>query len=195
MKHLRIESADVILNDMGNGHGKIIISDDNWGYNFSYYWGAMGNSLEDFLCKINTDYFIGKLGPHENGPVNPKKTITNIRKALNEYLYSSYPWYKYPEFSAEIRHELRRMSSRGFDSVDDFFYRMDDFIENLNYYLIDDKYDRESIESIMKDAINSELWYYIVYEPHREKLYLEQFHKKLKKAIKNNKKLELKTEK
>ena len=44
MEHFRINSTDIILQDFNKGEGKIIISNDSFGYNFSYYWGAMGKN-------------------------------------------------------------------------------------------------------------------------------------------------------
>jgi len=48
METIRIDTTDVILRDDAPGKGKIMISDDGWGYNFSYYWGAMGSGIKEF---------------------------------------------------------------------------------------------------------------------------------------------------
>ncbi len=148
----KVDTADVILDDLGDGKGKIIISDGNWGYNFSYYWGSMGDSLTDFLCRINSSYFVGKLGPTKNGEINSKKTIRNIRKVLREEFNSHYPWYKYQEFQADLRSNLKDLEEEGFYGTDNFFHSMDRLVNNLNFYDISDKYDREEIESIMKNV-------------------------------------------
>lgn len=186
MISFKIDSADVILNDLGSGQGKIIISDSNWGYNFSYFWGAMGGTLVDFLCRINSDYFTNKLGPTEQGEINTKKTITSIRKAIREYFNSEYPWYVEKDFQQNLRDELKKLESEGFYSVDHYFNSINRFIDNLNYYSINDKFDRENIESIIQSIFN-EPWYYIVYDEHRQNVYLKEFHKKLVKELKTNK--------
>jgi superoxide dismutase len=182
----KVDTADVILDDLGDGRGKIIISDGNWGYNFSYYWGAMGDSLIDFLSRINSSYFVGKLGPTEKGEINTKKTMRNIRKAIREEFNSVYPWYTYKEFQTELRYELKNMEGDGFYSNENFSYSIERFLDNLSYYSIDDKYDRKEIESLIRDIFN-EHWYYIVYDEHRENVYLEKFHKKLVKTLKSKK--------
>jgi len=61
MDHIRVGSADVMLQDFGKGKGKIVISDDRNNYTFSHIWNAMGeNGLAEFLTKIDEDYFVGK---------------------------------------------------------------------------------------------------------------------------------------
>lgn len=183
----KIDSADVILNDLGDGHGKIIISDTEWGYNFSYYWGAMGNrSLAEFLCSINSDYFINKLGPIDKGEINTKKTITNIRKGIKEYFNSEYPWYTEMDFQKDMRDKLKDLEKEGFYGVDNYFYAINNFVDSLDYYNIGNKYERNRIEETIKLIFN-EPWYYLAYNEHRENIYLQKFHKKLVKELTKNK--------
>jgi len=87
METIRIGLTDVIFKDEGEGKGKIIVSNDDWGYNFSHYWGAMGDrNLKQFVSEINTSYFVDKLSVRRNGDLDVKKTFTNIRKRIREAL-------------------------------------------------------------------------------------------------------------
>lgn len=189
----KIDSADIILNDLGGGQGKIIIADTSWGYNFSYFWGAMGMDLIDFLIKINAGYFTGKLGPTAQGDINVRKTMASVRKGLKEYFYSEYPWYVEKEFQSELRYQLKEMEDEGFESVDHFISSINRFSDDLNYYLINDRHDRERIKKLIKDSLN-EPWYFIVHDEHRQNIYLTKLHKKLVKVLKKLKKDKIKTE-
>lgn len=193
MVTFKVDTADIILNDLGEGQGKIIISDGNWGYNFSYFWGSMGSNLIDFLIRINADYFAGKLGPHERGEINAKKTVSSIRKALKENFNNEYPWYVEKEFQANLRAELKDIEQEGFANTDHYFSLINSFTNNLNYYLIEDSYDRKNIEETIK-SIFSEPWHYIVQDEHREVVYLTKLHKKLVKELNKIKKDNIKLE-
>ena len=54
IKHLRIENTDIFLEDISEGKGKITVS-DTWEYNYSYYWGAMGGNISEFISRTNSD--------------------------------------------------------------------------------------------------------------------------------------------
>jgi len=184
----KIDNADVILSDLGEGQGKIIIADTSWGYNFSNYWGAMGMPLPDFLKKINADYFADKLGPHAEGEVNTKKTVKAIRRSLKEYFYNEYPWYKHMEFQQSLRDCLKKLEEDEILNVDHYMHSINNLVDyDLDYYLIKDEYDRKNIKDIMKSAVFSEPWYHLVYDEHRQITYLKKFHKKLVKELKKKK--------
>lgn len=182
MESFRIDYADVILQDYGDGKGKIIISDDNWGYNFSHYWGAMGkDTLVDFLLGLDEGYFSHKLGPMEiRGSVDVKRTMARVRSSIREEL----PWYKHLEFQKELRSKLQDLQRNIYDDRS-FVDLMERFADNLFYHDIDDRYEREEIESLMKSIFGCEPWNYLVYEEHREMIYLKKFLPKLKKYLKN----------
>lgn len=184
----KIDTADVILDDLGDNQGKIIIADTSWGYNFSYFWGSMGMSLNEFLCKINADYFAGKLGPHEKGEINSKKTIKNIRLALKEYFYCDYPLNTHKEFQKSLKDALAKLEEYEFFNVDNFFHSIEMLLDNdLEFYSIKDNYDRTSIKETLKDCVFAEPWQHLVYDEHKEITYLKKFHKKLIKELKKNK--------
>src|SRR5690606_27501153 len=85
--HFRIDGTDVILQDYEDGKGKIIISNDDFDYNLSYYWGSMGEgyNLSKFILKTNNSYLIGKLGERScDGPIDIKRTMTNVRRYIKD---------------------------------------------------------------------------------------------------------------
>lgn len=180
---LRIGSTDVILQDYEPGKGKIIISDDDYGYNFSYFWGAMGegSNLRDFLCRINSSYFVGKLSCRTQGDFDAKKTFTNIRKYIREEMSYELPWYKHMNFQKDMREHLRDWE-RDCVNEHDFVGCWNDFMKyTLDYYLIEDKYDREHVEKSFNGI--EEPWSFIAYKTPREHIWLENFHKKLQKFL------------
>jgi hypothetical protein len=72
---IKINNTDIFLEDFGDNKGKITVS-DTYGYNYSMFWGAMGGSLKDFLCSINSEYFADKLmGSQSNNEMDVKKTF------------------------------------------------------------------------------------------------------------------------
>jgi len=189
MENIRIGTTDVILQDYGDGKGKIIISDDDYGYNFSFYWGSMGktmgkaSTLAQFLCEINSSYFVMKLGPSGDGPIDAKRTIRNIRKYIREEMCLE--WYEHMEFQKDMRECLNDFE-REIYSPEQFVNNWHSFAEyTLNYYLIDDKYDRKEMESNFTGIC--EPWYFIVTEERRENIWLDKFHKKLVRTLKKQK--------
>ena len=64
---------------------------------------------------------------------------------------------------------------------------LDSIENNVNFFLIDDSYDRKIIESIFNN-ISCECWYMFEYAEPREHKFLEKLHKKLVKHIKNEQK-------
>ena len=186
VENLRIETTDVILQDYEPGRGKIIISDDNYGYNFSYFWGAMGegSNLREFLCRINSSYFVNKLSSRTNGEFDSKRTFANVRKYIREEMSYELPWYKAMEFQKEMRRELRNWE-KDCGSEHEFVNHWDNFMKyTLDYYTIEDRYDREQIESALTGIC--EPWHFIAHCPPRENIWLENFHKKLQKFLKTN---------
>ena len=183
MIRFKVDNVDVMIEDLGEGKGKILISDLNYGYNFSNYWGAMGDSIFDFLIRINADYFADKLGPYGAGEINTRKTMALVRKSLKEYFYSEFPWYVEKEIQQDLRDELKVMATDGFVSDDHFVSVIDRLEDNLNYYLIDNTYDRARAKEAIKASF-SEPWYCIYHDEHKQITYLKKFHTKLVKKLK-----------
>jgi hypothetical protein len=176
-KIFRLNSTDVILQDYQDGQGKIIISNDDRGYNFSYYWGSMGSGscLSDFLIRINSEYFARKLGTCKE-IFDADKTFRVIRKTLKKEL----PWYKHLEFQKEFRVKLNDFQSQCSDDVNGFYYFLRDFTESLDYYLVEGS-DRDEVKSIIDNLFSYSD--YICTKPSPETIWLEDFHGKLKKYL------------
>jgi hypothetical protein len=184
MEKIKINETDVILDDLGEGKGKVIIS----GYNnsYSYYWGSMGDDLKTFIYRINADYFASNLlGRKGCYSFDARKTFTGLRKFIREEL--DLPFYKHMEFQKEMRETLkdfeRECDERGQEYFVDNFHSS--FINRLNFYSIDDRWERDYIEKDFKSIC--EVWNFIQTQNSHEYLFLTNLHKKLKKIIKPKK--------
>ena len=82
MNRFNIETADIILENYEQGQGKIIIS-DLYNGSFSFYWGSMGENIEEFLKSINSSYFADKLCANQF-VFSGKQTAKEIRKYIRE---------------------------------------------------------------------------------------------------------------
>ena len=181
MRLINIGITDIILQNFEDGQGKIIISDFDFDYNFSYYWGAMGKNtnIEQFLCEINSSYFVDKLSAlRRSGDFDAKRTFANFRKHINEEIMQ---WYECMEFQKDMRESLNNFQRDCYDERQ-FVQDFDHFCKyTLNYYLIDE-YDRKHIEESFTGIC--EPWIFIVNKPPRENMWLEKLHKKLKRELK-----------
>jgi len=187
INRIKIENADVFLEDFGPNQGKITIS-DTYGHNFSYYWGSMGGDLNSFLCSINKEYFASKLmGPRSDNIVDVKRTFSAIRKYIRDEMYL--PWYAHQEFQKDMRDRLNQFQQECADYPNNNFFVAffhTNFINRLNFYLIDDSIEQKNIKRNFESL--DECWHFIVNEPHPDYKWLLKFHDKLKKAITTNNK-------
>lgn len=177
---IRINETDIFLENFEIGKGKITISNTDWGYNMSCYWGAMGENttLEMFLKQINASYFVDKLlSREEEYEFDSKKTFAAVRWHIkNEIL----PWYKHMEFQKDMRERLREFQQECADErwfVENFSY----FMSNLNYYLIEDSYAREELKNELTSI--EEPWSFICTKYSRKAHWLMELHKQLKKKL------------
>lgn len=185
MEHIRIGSTDVVLQDLGDGKGKIIISDDEYGYDFSYYWGAMGKdtTLISFIQSLSSDYFVKKLSHNIKGPFDARRTFSALRKYIQECFQYELKWYEHMAFQKDFRKKLKQLQKE-VSCADEFVFRLKSFSNELDFYLIEDRYERERLEKLFEDIFsNSEPWYLIEHETHNEELFLEKFHYKLKEKL------------
>jgi hypothetical protein len=183
MDKIKIEDTDIFLDDQGNGQGKIIIA-NTYGYNFSFFWGAMGGSLPDFLLRINESYFVGKLlDGDDNGVLDAKKSVTAVRKYLREECHSDLPWYKYPTAQKSLREELKKLEQCERD--DEFVDGIYALPKNVDYSDLDWRDERE-LRQILEGICQTEPWTFIVKGPSRKALFLKRLFPKLQKAIKEN---------
>ena len=182
LTRIKIDNTDVFLEELGNSKGKITIS-DTYNHNYSYFWGAMGGTLVDFICSINSGYFADKLmGHHSNYKMDVKKTFSTLRKFIATDL--DLPFYKQMKFQKDLREKLKEFQNECEENESkDYFvtFFFSNFINRLSFYEIDDRYERESIE---KDFTGiSEQWNFIEETVNDECLWLQRFHKKLKAKL------------
>ena len=107
MNRFQIQTADIILENIENGKGKIIISDLNNG-SWSFFWGAMGESIENFIKSINSSYFADKLC-NNKFEFSAKQTAKEIRRYIREEMSYELPWYKFRESQKELRKQIKKI--------------------------------------------------------------------------------------
>lgn len=174
---LRIGSTDVILYDYEKNQGKIIISDDNFGYNFSYYWGSMGSDLKQFLLDINTSYFVGKLGPIERGHIDMKATMKNVRHWWKTE--SGIAWYQNMDEQKDLRLEFS-IIEKCCNDEQDFVHRMSNISDAFYFPKTMFKSDFEDA----LEALSSEPWHHIECKEHKQNTWLKGFFTKLQNQLK-----------
>src|ERR1700761_5725172 len=131
MTNIKIDTTDIILMDVGSGRGKIIISDTSRQFTSSYFWGAMGSSLPDFLLRINSDYFVRNLTTARHGEFNARKTMSAIRRWLRTDC--EFRWYEHMEFQKDLRYELNSIQ-RSCGSVNEFVSQMQYLSTSLPFW-------------------------------------------------------------
>lgn len=177
-RSFKLKNTDIILQDFEFGRGKIIISGD---YDLSYTWGAMNSTLSEFITRIDSDYFMRNLNSIHQDPIDIKKSLRNFRTDLRREL----PWYKYLEFQKELRSEIKR-TVRYIEDDHSFVDAIIGLKDQVDYDLVDDKYDRKEVRSIIH-GICSEPWHYLENIEHPQKKWLTTLHKDLVKYLKVNK--------
>jgi hypothetical protein len=184
MRKIRIREYDVILENLGEGQGKVIIASPY--LNTSYYWGSMGGTLEEFICSIDLYYWSKNLLPrHVEEPLNVRKTFAAFRKQLKENLCDSlysYGWWLEREFQSDMWGKVREMQE-SVDDVGDFIEAAFGLPKRMDYHLIADKYDAERFEEAIQNAC-SEPWYYAVRGQSREQGILTMLYTELRKILK-----------
>jgi len=179
---LEVEGVSIFLENFEKNQGKISIS----GYekNYSCYWGSMGGTIQEFITGINDDYFVSKLIGSRNTEVfNSKKTFSTLRKYIREEI--GLPWYKHLDFQKNLREVLNDFQSLcdEVSSPSEFFVYsfQHEFINRLQFYYIEDKYERERLEKSFNDI--NEQWYFIETTEGYESKWLRNLHKALKKYL------------
>lgn len=178
---IKIDNCDVFLEDLGNGKGKITIS-DTYDHNYSYFWGAMGSTLAEFLSGINKEYFAGKLmNSNSQWEMDTARTFKTIREHIKTEL--DLPFYKHMEFQKDMREKLREFQRDCENEGDNYFVSFfhSCFVNRLDFYLIDDRHERKEVESNFKGFC--EVWNFIEQRHNKEYLWLERFHGKLKATL------------
>ncbi len=173
IEKIKIDDYSFYLEDYGENKGKVIVTGWDHDENYSYYWSAMGMDLKSFLKRTNNSYFIGKLMSREQQEIfSSKKTGKNIRKVWKEQIMK---WYEYQAFQKDFREKLNSFLD-GIINQNHFIYEFDSFINSLDFYLIEDRFERDRVESDIKDILQSECWHLIETE-------ISPLYKKLSKAF------------
>lgn len=178
MKNLKIKQTDIFIEDFEKGQGKITISDP-WMGAFTYFWGAMGSEIEEFLKTINSDYFAGKLC-RENYVFDGKASVKNIRKYIRYELKYELPYYKFPKLQKELRAELKRLEncSTNNEFVDACFGLPDRLLcMGVTYQ------EENEFKDIISGIFKTEPWGFIGTKPSQEYIWLKQIHSQLKQII------------
>lgn len=179
MEVLKIDQTDIILDDEGDGRGKITIS-NTYGYNYSTYWGSMGKrGLKEFLLGMNNDYFINRL-VSDTGVFCGKKSVKNVRRFIREEMSYELPWYKFMKAQKELRERLKELESC--DSDRDFVSAMSNLSGSL--YCLELSYDDEKEFNEILGVLETEPWHFIDYKPSNDVIFLERLFPKLQKKLK-----------
>ena len=173
MEVLKIDESDVILDDKGNGRGKVTISGPDK-MNFSYEWGAMNSSLRDFLLGINQHYFVKNMSDYDDQVFDGKLSVRNVRRYIKEEMSYELPWYEHMDDQKELRKELK--SIERCDSEYEFVDRMQSLSSSLCHcdaYFLD----------IVK-ALESEPWHFIGKKDSYRTMFIGKMFQKLQKKLK-----------
>jgi len=182
LERFYIGSTEIILEDVKDGAGSIIVADTDRGYNFSFFWWAMGtgHNIKSFIAKTNPDYFAGKLVESADRNVfDSKATFKEVRKAIREEL----PWYKYRGFQKELRIILNDYErDLDGDTQENFVRRIQGIHDDVIFDDPDLTY--KKAEDLL-DSIFYEPWNLIKLKPSPKNLFLQELHSKLKKRFKD----------
>jgi len=181
MEKFKIGDSEVLLDDYGEGRGKIIIT-DNYYNNYSYYWGSMGGTLKEFLKSINSGYFSNKLISHEQEYCFD---VTATFKAVRYHIRyeMGLPFWEHMVFQKNMREILKEFQETCDDLMSQNYFIdnfKSDFIDRLDFYLID-SYHRKQV----KDQFDGicEVWNFIEIKSSDKAIALQRLHKKLKKLL------------
>lgn len=183
MNVIKIKETEVILQNYEHGRGKIIVS-DLYNGSYSYFWGSMGKSLEDFLISINGGYFAGCLC-RDKYKFSGKATARSLRRYIKEEMSIDFPWYKHFNAHKQLRDELKDIErcdnqNEALNIIESLYKNIYDF-DNLDYN------ETRRMEQLIKDHFNNEPWYFLETEPSDDYIFLFKLHKDLVKYLKKKK--------
>lgn len=169
---LRICDADILLDEIGPGQGKLIIA-SSYDHNFSYQWGAMGKdtTLKKFIKSCDDDYLINCLNRGDRGVFDGRKTMATVRGEYRREF--PYKWYEFKEEQREVREIFREIEQCEDDR--EFI----DLMQRLPDKIITDNYDfTEALEQFVQES-----WHHIVTGPSQATMFLKKIIKELKKKL------------
>lgn len=179
---LKIDNTDIFLEELGENKGKITIS-DTYGHNYSMFWGAMGGTLKEFICRINPEYFVDKLlGVRSSQCFDVKNTFAELRNHIKNEM--GLPWYQHQEFQKNMREVIKDFQEACEEAnSEEYFVNcfINQFVSRLNYYLIKDDYERDRWEKEFNSI--SEPWNFIQTKESPKCIFLTELHEKLIKKL------------
>lgn len=146
-------------------------------------------NLAQFVASVSDDYFTGcLLGAISSNEIDVSKTFAAVRRFIREEI--GLLWYNHKDFQVGMREKLNQFqqaceenkNSDGRYFIDNF---SNSFIDDLDYYDIKDKYDRENVQKEFRNMLD-EPWHFIVTRKNAKYKWLCDLHKKLKQHIRND---------
>jgi hypothetical protein len=141
---------------------------------YTYYWGAMGGSMEEFLCSINKEYFVDKLC-QKTGVFCAKESTQNVRRHIRKNL-PDLPFWKFMEAQKEMRKYIKDLESC--QSEQEFISICGDIPNAIMCFDLSYKEEKE-FKDIIRDVFTCEPWYFIGEKPSRESEWLSELHGKI----------------
>lgn len=179
MKTFKIGSTDIFLDNYEKeGQGKITIS-DSWRGAYTCFWGSMGGTLEEFICRISSDYFADKLCKN-NYVFDAKKSATQIRKFIRRECSYELPWYKYLGLQSELRSLINQLE---YCSDDREFVDMCMSIPKRVIGYTSTIQEDNEFSQIITPIFTEEPWHFIATELSSEYKWIKLLHKDIKKLI------------
>ena len=179
MRKIRIDNTDIYLENEGENRGKITVS-NSYGHNYSYFWGAMGGTIEHFICNINSSYFADKLlGSQSNYIYCSKSTFKNLREFIKTEI--GLAWYQHMDFQKDMRQRLKSFEQTC-ENENDFVHLFQSYFVNyLDFCLINDRWEQQRLEKEFKNIC--EVWNFIGQKESPNYLWLVSLHEQLKKEL------------
>lgn len=179
----KIKGAEVILINKGTNQGEIQIKGKTKG-SFSMYWGAMGGTIEDFMVKINSDYFSSKLLGSINSQVFcEKETFKNLRQYIKEsidFRVDGGSLFR-KDLNKVLRDFQRKCKEHGTHTyfVESFEYNL----SKVDFRLVRERYDRDKMKYEF-DAMFGEPWLFIDTKESDTCKWLKTIHAGIKQKLK-----------
>jgi len=182
---LSFKEAKVLLENFGSGKGKISITyERKYGEIITryYFWGSMGGSIEDFICRIDSGYFTNKLTPaNDNGVIDVKKTFRNLRKFIAEEF--DLPFYKEMDFQKGMREHLNDFQNNC-ESSNEFVDRFQREMIDMPFYLITNHFEERLLFEEFTSI--SETWHFLEFKPSEDYYFMFKIHEKIKKELRKS---------
>lgn len=179
----KIKGAEIILVNKGENQGEIQIKGKTKG-SFSMYWGAMGGTIEDFMVKINSDYFSSKLLGSINSQVFcEKETFKNLRQYIKEnidFRVDRGSLFR-KDLNKVLRDFQRKCKEHGTPTyfIESFEYNL----SIIDFYLIEERYDKCRMREDFV-AMSGEPWLFIGTKESDTSKWLKTIHAGIKRKLK-----------